>query len=130
MSEEEILHYAKIFSGAIGDVHKLEIYQGAEKKTIVEPELWEMVIDLLSKKDKEIKELDLENQALFESIALEDDNSLCRKYEKMKKIIELMATDLATDYHSKEWVINYYMEKINESIRNNTIQACKSKNKI
>ena len=30
------------------------------------------------------------------------------------KMIELMAEDMATDYHSKEWVINYYMEKINE----------------
>ena len=56
MTEEEILHYAKIFSNAIGDVHKLEIYQGAEKKTIAEPELWGMVIDLLSKKDKVIQE--------------------------------------------------------------------------
>ena len=45
-------------------------------------------------------------------------------------VIDLMAEDMATDYHSKEWVINYYVEKINESIRNNTIQACKSKNKI
>ena len=64
MSEEEILHYAKIFSNAIGDVHKLEIYQGAEKKTIAEPELWEMVIDLLSKKDKVIEELERENDEL------------------------------------------------------------------
>lgn len=38
----------------------------------------------LSKKDKEIKGLNLENQALFESINCNDDNMICRRYEKMK----------------------------------------------
>lgn len=110
MSEEEILHYAKIFSNAIGDVHKLEIYQGAEKKTIVEPELWGMVIDLLSKKDKEYTEL-------YDEFIAEKQLSVKRLdiSNRLREVIDKMAEDMATDYHSKEWVINYYMEKINES---------------
>jgi hypothetical protein len=47
-------------------------------------------------------------------IDYEDIKGILDLYMKSKKMIELMATDLATDYHSKEWVINYYMEKINE----------------
>ena len=31
---------------------------------------------------------------------------------KLKKQIDLMAEDLKTDYHSKEWVIKNYEEKV------------------
>lgn len=31
---------------------------------------------------------------------------------KLKKQIDLMSEDLATDYHSKEWIIKYYEEKV------------------
>lgn len=39
----------------------------------------------LSKKDKEIKGLNLENQALFESINCNDDNMLARRYQILQK---------------------------------------------
>lgn len=32
--------------------------------------------------------------------------------EKQKRMIDLMAEDLKTDYHSKEWIIKYYEEKM------------------
>lgn len=28
--------------------------------------------------------------------------------------MKIRTKSMTTDYHSKEWVINYYMEKINE----------------
>jgi len=37
------------------------------------------------------------------------------RMDNQDQIIDLMAEDLKTDYHSKEWVINYYIEKINNT---------------
>ena len=37
-----------------------------------------------------------------------------RELELLNKTMGRMAEDMATDYHSKEWIINYYMEKMNE----------------
>ena len=33
---------------------------------------------------------------------------------KKDKVIDLMAEDMATDYHSKEWIIKHYTERIND----------------
>ena len=57
------------------------------------------------------------NKELKKSIEQAQIKWLQQQIEERDKIIDLMANDLATDYHSKEWVINYYMEKVNE--RNN-----------
>lgn len=37
-----------------------------------------------------------------------------KKLKQYEKIIDKMAQDLTTDYHTKEWVIAHYMEEINE----------------
>ena len=43
---------------------------------------------------------------------------LCDKLEmenRIKdKVIDKMAEDMATDYHSKEWIIKHYTERIND----------------
>ena len=36
------------------------------------------------------------------------------RMDRQDKIIDLMANDLKTDYHSKEWVIQHYIEEINK----------------
>jgi len=36
------------------------------------------------------------------------------RMDNQDKIIDLMANDLKTDYHSKEWVIQHYIEEINK----------------
>ena len=36
------------------------------------------------------------------------------RMDRQDKIIDLMAEDLTTDYHSKEWVIQHYIEEINK----------------
>lgn len=62
MSDEEILKYAKIFSNAKGDTYKINFVN--EDKTIDEVEVWKGVLNLLSKKDKVIEELERENDEL------------------------------------------------------------------
>ena len=70
---------------------------------------YKIVIDLLSKKDKEYTEL-------YDELTAEKQLNVKRLdiSNRLREAINLMAEDMATDYHSKEWVINYYMEKINE----------------
>lgn len=34
------------------------------------------------------------------------------RMDRQDKMIDLMAKDLTTDYHSKEWVIQHYVERI------------------
>ncbi len=34
------------------------------------------------------------------------------KFKQDEKLINAMAEDLTTDYHTKEWVIAHYMEEI------------------
>lgn len=52
MSEEEIIKYAKIFSNAKGDTHKINFVN--ENKTIDEVEIWKEILKLIDKKDKVI----------------------------------------------------------------------------
>lgn len=49
---------------------------------------FEKTVDKLEIAEKENKELNLENQALYESINLNDDNMLVRRYEKLQKELE------------------------------------------
>ena len=37
--------------------------------------------------------------------------------DKLQKIIDLMAEDMATDYHSKEWVIQHYLSEVRNGSR-------------
>lgn len=53
MDKEEILKYARIFSTAKGDTHK--IYFVNENKTINEPDLWKEVLNLIDKLQEEIE---------------------------------------------------------------------------
>lgn len=51
MDKEEILKYARIFSTAKGDTHKIHFVN--ENKTINEPDLWKEVLNLINKLQKE-----------------------------------------------------------------------------
>ena len=60
------------------------------------------ILNLLEKKDKDIRRMQ-------ELLDLSDANNV-----KKDKIIDLMAEQLTTPIHSKEWVINYYEREIEE----------------
>ena len=38
--------------------------------------------------------------------------NLLNYIDKQQKVIDLMAEDMATDYHSKEWVIEHYLSEV------------------
>ena len=42
---------------------------------------------------------------------------LQKQIEGRDKIIDLMANDLATDYHSKEWIIEHYLSEVKNGSR-------------
>ena len=42
---------------------------------------------------------------------------LQKEVEVKGKIIERMAEDLTTDYHSKEWIINHYINEVENGSR-------------
>lgn len=69
----------------------------------------QLILNLLSKKDKEYTEL-------YDEFIAEKQLNVKRLdiSNRLREVIDKMAEDLKTDYHSKEWIINYYMEKINE----------------
>ena len=46
------------------------------------------LLNYISKLQKDNKELNLENQALYESINCNDDNMLARRYEKLQKELD------------------------------------------
>ena len=60
--------------------------------------------------------LNNEAKRLFEAIMkIADERDLLKEQlEKQSKIIDLMSEELATDYHSKEWVKKYFEEEAGE----------------
>lgn len=96
---EEIENALKCLEMDMLDNTQIELllnYIGELQKELEEKTTILMVgADKVKQLEKENKELNLENQALFESINCNDDNMLCRRYEKMKKIIDLMAEQMS-----------------------------------
>ena len=84
----------------------------------------EILLNLISKLQKELeqekeknKKLNLENQALFESINCNDDNMLARRYQKLQKeldkkdkLINLMYQDIECEYSGTSYVEYYSLE--------------------
>ena len=68
----------------------------------------------MSEEEKELlRLLYINNLSQYGKRKLEDYiKKLQEENNKLKKQIDLMAEDLTTDYHSKEWVIKNYEEKV------------------
>lgn len=69
-----------------GEIFKTEILQLDLKFNYITADKCDILLNLIEKKQKEI--------------------------EKQNKIIDLMAEQLTTDIHSKEWVKKYYNSKV------------------
>lgn len=95
MSEEE-KEAIRYIQDEIKDLLKtIEYYKDMEN--ILEKEevhLKQTILNLIDKLQKENKKLNLENQALFESINCNDDNMLARRYSNLQKELEEKTTIL------------------------------------
>ena len=90
MDKEEILKYARIFSTAKGDTHKIHFVN--ENKTINEPDLWKEVLNLIDKLQKENQELKENNENLKECVI---------SWQSAFKLIENQNIKLINEYLKK-----------------------------
>lgn len=76
----------------------------------------ETVLNLLEKKDAEIQILMNRNKKLEKECQQNYDAMMDTIQENSKKdaVIKLMAEQLTTPVHSKEWVIEFYKKKVEE----------------
>lgn len=68
---------------------------------------FETVLNLIEKKNLEITSLQMEHNHDLKMI-----DEVKGEAVKLYKMIDLMAEQLTTPIHSKEWVINYYKKEI------------------
>ena len=72
-----------------------------------------IILNLIEKQQAEIRQYD---KALHDQIikGYEIELALKEEIKKKNKIIDLMAEQLTTPIHSKEWVIEYYTKKVED----------------
>ena len=65
------------------------------------------ILELIARLQKENEELNLENQALYESINCNDDNMLARRYEKLQKELEQAKSRKQLEIDTAEEVLKW-----------------------
>lgn len=73
-----------------------------------------IILNLIDKQQEIVKNQSYTNKKLRNKIKTvrKERNKLQKKLDLKNKIINKMAENLSTDYHSKEWVIKYFEDLI------------------
>ena len=113
--EEKIKDLKAVYSGAVqsGEIGIANMIKGG--------------IDLLEKKNRTIQQLKDENKTLnrqaqqyFETTIIQS-QQYDKETTKKDKIIDLMAEQLTTSIHSKEWVKQYFEDKVRRKENENIV---------
>ena len=75
-----------------------------------------LILNLIEKQQDELSKKDKEYAELYDELTAEKQLNVKRLdiSNRLREVINLMAEDMATDYHSKEWIIKHYTERIND----------------
>lgn len=87
--------------------------EGIENFVVTKKETVDTVLNLIENQQSEIRQYE---KALHDQIikGCEIESALKEEIKKKNKIIDLMAEQLTTPIHSKEWVIAYYTKEANK----------------
>lgn len=97
------------------------------------------ILDLIDKQQKEIKELNLENQAFYEEMNCDDNEYISKKYSQLKSVVEILANgirvlgtnpDITTEEIIKEFTEKPISEEYMKKFESSYISKDKIRDKI